>query len=374
MPRQMAEILNDLSAMLLSNGVDAYRIATSVPALHPEVFARNVVWNRDGGTVIVVREHTILTTAPFIDSPVAKILAGHPAIRCRLTGPNADLAYEICRELVAEGATDYFILPVPVLDAGFTYLSFASDSVEGFSSEQLVMMSAVVPSFERELEREYMQYALRSLMEVYLGSNASQRVLAGAFKRGTGETVHAAIWSCDLRGFTTLADTRQASDVVKVLDQYFDAVGGPIERHGGEILKFIGDAVLAVFPFGNDPTDACRRALLAAEQAIDALADVSCALVANGGPALALGVGLHTGEVFYGNIGAHRRLDFTVIGSAVNEVCRVESLCKSLHTPLLVTDVFRQHVSMQSLHSLGHHALRGAALSRELFTLPRFRK
>lgn len=347
------------------------RLSTSVRALHPEVYVRNLVWHRGRGVETIVRAHEIVDTPMFQASPVAKIYAGEPTIRCRLVGADADLQYPICRELAAEGATDYVVAPVPLSDGRLTYLSVATDAPAGFAADALARLDAAIPSFAQALEIEYLHIAVTSLLEVYLGRNAAARVLDGAFKRGTGEAMRAVIWICDLRGFTSLTEARPAAEMVRLLDQYFDAVGRPIEAHGGEILKFIGDAVLAVFPLGDAPGDAARRALLAADAAVTALASTSAALVARGGPALELGIALHAGEVFYGNIGAERRLDFTVIGAAVNEAARIEPLCKPLGTPLLLTDAVRDLLGDVALQPMGMHALRGASAPRALFTLPR---
>jgi adenylate cyclase len=198
---------------------------------------------------------------------------------------------------------------------------------------------------------------------VYLGDNAAARVSEGAFVRGTGVPIEAALWFCDMRGFTALADRRPAADVVRVLDRFFEAVAGSIAPHGGEVLKFIGDAVLAIFPVGDDgPRGACVRALAAAHEAVAGVASLAAEPDM---PELGLGVALHLGEAMYGNIGASGRLDFTVIGAAVNEVCRVESLCRSLG-PILLTKDFAEHCHDEVVPR-GVHALKGVSTPRELF-------
>jgi adenylate cyclase len=206
----------------------------------------------------------------------------------------------------------------------------------------------------------------RRLLDVYLGQNAAERVLSGGFRRGSGQLLTAAIWYCDLRGFTSLSDRLPTREVVPLLDRYFETVAGPVVARGGEILKFIGDAVLAVFPTGPEgPRSACERALAAAEESLRVVADLR---------PLSIGVGLHLGEVMYGNIGARERLDFTVIGAAVNEVCRVESLCKELSVPLLMTGRFAEQLAHQGCVPLGLHALKGVAEPQPVFTREAFRK
>jgi adenylate cyclase len=190
-------------------------------------------------------------------------------------------------------------------------------------------------------------------------------VLQGAFRRGEGECIDAVIWVCDLRGFTTLVDGAPIHEVLPTLDRYFECVADPIAARGGEVLKFIGDAVLAIF------VDATRP-----QQALDAVTDSFAALdrlnaeqAASGRPSLSFGVALHVGAVTYGNIGGTGRLDFTVIGKAVNEVTRVESLCKTLGCRLLLTDAFARACGRADLRSLGRHPLRGVTEAPELFTL-----
>jgi adenylate cyclase len=177
------------------------------------------------------------------------------------------------------------------------------------------------------------------------------------------------IWFCDLRGFTQLGDSMPPGELVALLDRYFECVAGPIEDAGGEILKFVGDAVLAVFPCEEAPGAVAERALAGARAALAALADFSALQKLEQKPELHMGVSLHVGEVFYGNIGGRARLDFTVIGAAVNEAARVESLCKEFGVPLLTTRRFSEAVGRQNLVSVGSRQLRGVREVEELFTL-----
>jgi adenylate cyclase len=193
-------------------------------------------------------------------------------------------------------------------------------------------------------------------------------VLAGEFQRGSGTAIRAAIWTCDLRGFTTLSDRRPPTEVTVILDAYFECVVAPIQAARGEVLKFIGDAVLAIFPVADDdPADACARALQAGREVLLGLARLN----EERGLELAIGVGLHLGDVFYGNVGGTQRLDFTVIGAAVNEVCRIESLCKVLGTPLIMSAVFRAQVEGGDIIDLGEHTLHGVVTPARLFGLAR---
>jgi adenylate cyclase len=360
----MDEIVTGLVERLAARGVDLFRLATSLPTKHPEVFVRFFGWSAGGGRVTWTRARDLLTSPFYLDSPVAALRGGEEKIRRRLAGEGASLDYPICRDLADQGATDYVVLALDLGRGARTYISFATARAGGFRDDEIALFERLAPGLELVMAAEAAHFALRSLLDVYLGPNAAARVLAGAFERGRGERIRAAIWFCDMRGFTSLADRAPPEEVVATLDRFFEALGEPITSRGGEILKFIGDAVLAIFPAGDDPRSACRRAL---DAALDARAAVE--RLADSGPRIELGIALHLGEVMYGNIGARERLDFTVIGAAVNEVCRVESLCKTLGEPVLLTAAFARAADDPRARSLGWHPLRGVSEPAELFAL-----
>lgn len=366
----LGDFLAGLAKRLNEAGVPVDRVRTSATTKHPELFVRAFLWHVERGIEIRDGKRDLLTTATYLGSPVLKVRLGTPSIRCRLTGPDADLSYAICHELAAEGLTDYLVLGLPFSDGERSYVSFATSRPEGFSPSAIAALEALLPVVAVRVEIASKEFALVSLLEVYLGKNAASRVLAGSFLRGTGEDIHAAIWFCDMRGFTAMASQRSAADVVRVLDRFFEAVAGPIGPLGGEVLKFIGDAVLAIFPVREDgPEAACQRALSAATAALERVSLLNARNVEEGLGTVDLGIGLHLGEVMYGNIGARDRLDFTVIGSVVNEVCRVESLCRSLGSPVLMTAAFASACPGAGVESRGAHVLKGVAVPMEIFSL-----
>ncbi len=365
--------LAGLCERLVATGLPVSRAGLTLPTLHPEIWIRRLAWKRGEGATVIMPSHDTTTTSTYLDSPVAAIHAGSGPIRCRLRGPNADLRYPICRDLATEGATDYFCIPLDLGDARRTYVSLATDSSEGFDDGALAKVVELSPYISMWVELKATQDASRSLLEVYLGKKAAARVLAGEVRRGTGVAIEAAIWTCDLRGFTSMSDAFSAAEVVASLDAYFEAVAGPIIDRGGEVLKFIGDAVLAIFPVtAATREEACTRALAAAEGALAAMSALNGARERDGKPRLDLGLALHVGEVMFGNIGARERLDFTVIGAAVNEACRMESLCKTLGTSLVVSAPFAAAVGARTFVPLGEQRLRGVAGAQSLFTLPAF--
>jgi adenylate cyclase len=210
-----------------------------------------------------------------------------------------------------------------------------------------------------------------TLLHTYLGREAGRRVLTGSIRRGEATTLAAALWYCDLRGFTQLSDRLERDQVVELLDDYFGCMAAPVEAMGGEILKFVGDAMLAIFPMRDDldRDRACRDALTAAERALVDLDGLNQVRQRADKPELKVGLGLHAGAVMYGNIGAPARLDFTVIGPAVNLVTRIESLCPQLGRPLLTSGPFASPCGSR-LKSLGLHPLKGIEAPQEIFGLP----
>ncbi len=363
--RPLHDVIDELATRLLAAEIPVRRLRTSVNTKHPEIFVRAVLWKHGAGARVSHGRRELLGTRTFLESPVAKVRAGASKIRCRLAGPDADLSFDICRELAEEGLTDYVVYPLSFSTDEGTYVSFATDHEAGFDDGAFALFEALLPVLSVRVEVESTAYALDSLLRVYLGPNAAKRVLAGEFMRGTGQPIEAAVWYCDMRGFTNLADQRPAAEVVRILDRFFECVAGPIAPNGGEVLKFIGDAVLAIFPVGEDgPRAACARALSAASAALQNIR----ALAGEGTlPAIDLGIALHVGEVMYGNIGARDRLDFTVIGAVVNEVCRVEALCRTLASPVLLTAAFASHCAPEKVVSRGVHALKGVAAPQEVF-------
>jgi adenylate cyclase len=195
----LAQMLDGLGARLVAAGVPVRRMRTSVTTKHPELFVRAVMWHAERGTDVRDGKRELLVTATYLGSPVARVRAGESRIRCRLTGPDADLSFAICGELAAEGLTDYAVYPLMFGTGERTYFSFATDAADGFSAADLALLEALLPVLGVRVELESAHYALSSLLDVYLGHNAASRVLAGSFLRGTGQPIHAAIWFCDMR-------------------------------------------------------------------------------------------------------------------------------------------------------------------------------
>lgn len=362
-----SSFMRALATRLVAADLPLWRIRYALMTMHPEVLWRSVLWRADQGVAVIDQPYARLEDAFYTASPIAVVRTSLAPLRVRL-GPG-ELPFALCTELRGEGGTDFYALPLPFTNGQVSYVTFVTQAPAGFAPRALALFDAIGPFLARRIELESSYYATRALLEVYLGRNAARRVLAGEIQRGRGELIDAAIWFSDIRGFTNRSDRTAPARVIEVLDAHFDAIASAVSDHGGEVLKFIGDAVLAIFPFGGDPREACHRALAAAGQAFARLARVNDDLAQRGEDPLEVGVALHRGPVMYGNIGARDRLDFTVISSAVNEASRLESLCKPLGTRLALSAAFVQTAELEGVVDLGEHALRGVRAPLRVFTL-----
>jgi adenylate cyclase len=342
-----------------------------VRTLNPQLFARFYSWQRDEDEVVENEAtHAGARSEQYLNSPFALIIKGEGGVRRRLEGPDPLLDFPILEDLIKQGATDYVAVPLNFSDGQINVLTLVSDARGGFTTDQLGNLYEILPNLGRLLESHAQRISSLTLLRTYLGRNAGERVNGGLVKRGDGEELHAVIWFSDLRQSTIMADTMSREEYLAVLNLYFDCVVGAIIDNGGEVLKFIGDAVLAIFPIENPSEshpDACARALLAVRAAEEHIAGVNLKREAEGQILLNFGTALHRGTITYGNVGTERRLDFTVIGPAVNEAARIEDLCKTLSEPVLMSSAFAKSAP-GALTSLGKHPLRGVKDPQEIFS------
>ena len=367
------ELMRGLGAELAAGGFPLMRMMLAKPTLHPQIASIAYRWSRAKPVVeAFTREHDIWQSEQYLRSPMALIYAGEPMIRRRLFGPNLRLDFPILEDLVAEGGTDYAIFGLRRGDGRLlAAISIATDVPGGFTDDQLTGFQSLLPLISLVVEAIETRLMAKSLLEIYLGADAGRRVIGGLIRRGESVTIAAAIWQCDLRDFTAMSNQLPRDEVLAILNDYFDAVTRPVMAHGGEILKFIGDAVLAIFPMKDDldRDEKCRTALQAAQEALDALRDVNELRASAGKAPLNIGIGLHAGSVSYGNIGSQTRLDFTVIGPAVNLAARITGLCRPLNQSLLASKAFASPCGSQ-LVPLGHYPMHGFDQPQEVYGLP----
>ena len=364
-------IAGGFATRLLALGLPLLRVMLTMPTIDPTSRALTVVWRRDRGVIADRLAPDPSGEEIFRRSPVFYLLnQDRRAERWNLEDPEIVSRFLLFQELRADGATDYALTIVP-FGARRTALqgvalSMATDRPGGFTEAELGAVVRMVPAVALAAYRVALLDVATETLGAYLGPQTGRHVLEGMVRRGDSRTIAAALLLADLRGFTALADRAEGGAVVGWLNEHLEAIGDPVAECGGEVLKFLGDGLLAVFPVGDgDARAACAGALAAAS---GALARNAALNARRGDPALELSLVLHFGEVVYGNVGTARRLDFTVIGQAVNEASRMEALGKSLGAPLLLSETFARRCG-QDCVSLGLHRLRGIAAAREVFTL-----
>jgi adenylate cyclase len=309
-------------------------------------------------------------------SPFASMLQSGASLLRRRLDPGAADEFSMLPEWRAAGVTDYVAVLTRFAPEGVigemdgVYSSWGTKRSTGFDDDQIAALERLAPYLALAIKSVSLVRVTRTLMETYLGRDAGQRVLSGRIMRGVAERMDAVVWFSDLRGFTRITDT-QPEQVISLLNDYSDAIISAIHEHGGDVLKLIGDGVLAIFTAENRAR-ACGSALAAAIAALQGVAKLNQRRSAEAKPTTDLYLGLHAGEVFYGNVGSRERLDFTVLGPAVNEASRIAAMCRSVDQPVLMSAAFADAGEMKHrLVSVGRYALRGVSQPQELFTIER---
>jgi adenylate cyclase len=346
------------------------RVNLIVRTLHPQVMGMIHLWNRGRPAVDRIElTHERSREERFLGSPFVHIFEGRGGVRRRLEGPDAKLDYPILEELRETGATDYAAMPIRFSDGQIHALTVVTDRPGGFETAHLGVLHEALPLLGRLVETHALRNTARTLLGTYLGRATGGRVLDGLIRRGDGEVIPAVVWWADLRGSTALAERLPREHYLELLNHFFECTAGPAIEKDGEVLKFIGDAVLAIFPLRDDPR-AAEHALEAAREALVRIERFNASQAADD-PKLAVALALHLGEVNYGNIGIEGRLDFTVTGPAVNTVARLERLSKKLGKPVVASGAFARLVRDQ-VQGLGTHDLAGLQTPVEVFTLNEF--
>jgi adenylate cyclase len=301
-------------------------------------------------------------------------------LRRSLADPDERLEFSVLEELRNQGLTDYYarLIPFDVADirshATGMATSWSSDRAGGFDPGHLEILDRLLPRLALSLDIGLARQIAVTMLDTYVGAESGRRILAGDIRPGKMEVLPAVIWFADLRGFTTVSDTMPREKLGDMLNDYFECMIQPVKARGGQVLKFLGDGVLATFDTAAGQADGlCSQALAAAAEAVENVRALNRERRAADWPAMELDIALHLGDVLYGNVGAADRLDFTVIGPAVNEASRIESLCTPLGHNILISEAFAKAAKtcMGKLVSVGRHPLRGVAHDQELFTLTR---
>lgn len=369
-----AKLTEQFAEHVVASGIPLWRLYVNIWTLHPELAGQRFAWSRDGNGVVESNTpHGLLQSPAYLNSPVRFVSEGLGGVRQRLDVDDPEFTFPILEELRAQGGTDYVAIPLPFSDGQVQTLTMATDHPDGFSTAQLGQIFQAFGIMARCYEVLTLRRNATVLFDTYLGERTRHHVLGGLIQRGDGEHISAAILYCDLRGSTKLVESLSREAYLDLLNDFFERAVEPILANGGEVLKFIGDAVLAIFPVDSDDGDgdsavaACRRARKAAQ---DIISRMAAAPAHSNRPPLQCGIGLHIGDVMYGNVGAPRRLDFTVIGKAANIAARLSALCRDLEHPLVFSGDFAGHTP-EGLNSLGFKTLRNVNGEVEVFAVAR---
>jgi adenylate cyclase len=362
-----AALYGELCKRLRGVGMPIRRGQVAFRMLHPLYDAGAVHWTKESGVIVELYRPEQAGGEQFLKSPMGHALMNRlPVLRRRLTGDTALLDFEALEEFRAAGYTDYVVFLVGFGRTGKNGLicTWLSDRPAGLTDDEIVQLQQITRELGIALKAKIERNIAQNIAHAYLGRRAGQAVLAGSIRRGDGEKITAALWYSDLRRSTELADRLPAEAFLQLLGKYFEMTAAAVLDHGGEVVSLIGDAVLGIFRVEGAPGEACRQALAAANEARRRLGSAETAT----GTALDFGIALHLGQVIYGNVGVAERLQFTLVGSAVNEVVRVQDLTKTLGCPLLATAPFADAVPDEPWRPLGEHALRGLGTPMPILT------
>lgn len=365
--RYIDNLVVDLCERLRAGGISLARCSLHFRINNPQWRGARILW-RDGMTEadIELFEHGIEDSQSYQLSPMCDIMNGADEVRQTLQGPADGFAYPILADLREEGLSEYIAWPMRHTLGKRHIVTFASDAPGGFAEDEVVGLKSLVPLLSLVTEVRIKNILARTLLQTYVGPHAGEKILAGATRRGSGVTLSAVVMIFDVRDFTQISDLWPRDDVIEMLNQCFDALADPIESHGGEILKFMGDGLLAVFPMENEKAPA--QAFDAIVEVERAMAELNARRLESGQAQLGYGVGVHCGDVMYGNIGSTKRLDFTVIGPTVNIASRLEALTKTVHQPVLLSEAFVRSGGFEDrVERTGSFPLRGLSQSIDVY-------
>ncbi len=354
------ELTAAIGHKLLEDGIAVSRISVMIWSLHPMIAGKNYVWTKANDKVeSYAPSYDIFSHPAFVNSPILHVSKGLGGVRQSLLAEESEFSFPIMDDLKAEGATDYVAMPLPFSNGQINVMSLTCDHPDGFTTANLGLIFECAPVISRLYEVFALRDNASTLLETYLGKRTGARVLGGEIRRGDGDQIDAAILFCDLRNSSLLAEAMQREDYLTLLNGFFETTTQVINAHDGEVLKFIGDAVLAIFPAADGREKACAQALAAAREIAasfdtDEQQQTECA------------IGLAFGDVTYGNVGSQERLDFTVIGTAANIAARLSDLGKQVGHTVVASDHVAAHCGLEMI-SLGRVDLHNVSTPIEAF-------
>jgi len=363
-------LLASLAERLNAAGAKVGRLGFTVRTIHPQLLAWGCYWTRREGSQMFLGRHGTQNSDAFIGSPVQFVYEQRQPFHRRLDALDDRSDPALLHELHADGLMDYLALPLFFGSGDVNFMAVATTEPSGFSDADEERYEALANLLVPLLEIIQARRMTLGLLDTFVGPRIGARILEGQVKRGDGERIEAAFWYSDLRGFTALSESLPAEQLLQLLNDYFENCADAAAARGGEILQFIGDAILIVFEIKRPEDEAavCDAALDAAIDAFASIAVVNHRRRRAGLPAIEFGLGLHLGSVTHANVGAPNRLAFNVVGPAVNKTARLQSMSKQAGEPLLLSKEFAARIR-RPLRSIGHFDLRGVSGPQEMFTL-----
>jgi adenylate cyclase len=361
------DVLAELCEGLVACGVPIWRAAVFVTTLHPDVMGRRFLWQAESGVTASNALYSLVDTDDFRTSPVVAVYKSREPIRRRLADSNCPDDFPIVKDLRAEGATDYAAFPLLFTDGSIHVASWSTRQPGGFTPKQFSDLESVVAPLARVAEIRALRRTAGNLINTYVGHQTGERILSGKIRRGYVEAIRAAIWLSDMRGFTAVSEQLPPQALIDRLNLYFGCQVPAIHDHGGEVLKFMGDGLLAIFPIAGDgdASEVCHRTLSCAREFRARIAELP---PSESEAAIRFGLALHVGEVMYGNIGGGNRLDFTCIGPAVNLAARLEKVAAKLGEAIVASAEFAGYFK-DDFRQLGEHSVAGFAAPQMVFGL-----
>jgi adenylate cyclase len=363
------EALSELCTRLTACGVPLGYGAIFARTLHPEIMGRRWIWHLKNGVTASSVGYDLFDNPEYRYSPIKHVFDHGERIRRRLGDPDCPVDFTMLDRFRDEGVTDFVALPLRASDGAMHASAWMTLAPGGFADHHIEVLYSIQKPLARMVEVRSLKRTAINLLDTYVGGQAGGRILDGHIRRGDIEAIRAAIWLSDMRGFTARADRMPAAGLVELLNRYFDCQVPAIRDAGGEVLKFMGDGLLAIFPVGDQTEKAVCDSVLAVARNIEAMiaeADWG-GLEKPGG--VKFGVALHIGEVMYGNVGSSNRLDFTCIGPAVNLAARIEALSGEIGHTILASRAFAAQVPQDALTPLGEFSLKGVAAPQTVYGL-----
>lgn len=363
--------VEELCLRINQAGIPIARIRIGFKTIHPQMDVWAYTWTKSEGQARHWGgEHGIRTSASYFGSPAEWVHKNHATFRRELNHLDPQTDHDILFEQAKAGFTDYVMMPLDFSDKSAAIISFVTANEQGFSDLQITALERLIGFIGPIIEVHATRKIAITLLDTYVGHRSGERVMNGQIQRGDGERIEAALWFSDLRNYTGLSEDHEQEVVFELLNDYFQTISDVVGKHGGEILKFIGDAVLVIFPVDEnvDAKAACDAALKAAQESFRQFNQQNLERRKSEKPEIKFGIGLHFGHVIFGNVGARDRLDFTVMGPAVNLTARLEEMTKQSDHALLLSGKFTSNLQQKSTY-IGDFNLKGIGGKQKIYAL-----